>query len=207
MGFNFSKQSLPNVNKMNSNNFIGNKIWSQPAFDSRPEPCRPRVDPGPPLSLFALLSKDGKLMANPRFKTEICRNFKERAKCIYGDKCQFAHGRRELRDVVRNSKYKTKPCQKYWLIGYCAYGPRCNFLHDEASEQELMDWNSIHNDQSVGSTSRPTTPTTLFEVNHDMVEDTMLSKGSLLSMNYQIHPTPIPSKEINDQVIGVWTAP
>ena len=64
--FNFSKQSLPNVNKMNSNNFIGNKIWLQPAFDSRPEPCRPRVDPGPPLSLFALLSKDGKLMANPR---------------------------------------------------------------------------------------------------------------------------------------------
>ena len=71
-------------------------------------------------------------MGNPRYKTEICRNFKERAKCIYGDKCQFAHGRRELRDVVRNSKYKTKPCQKYWLIGYCAYGPRCNFLHDEA---------------------------------------------------------------------------
>ena len=84
-------------------------------------------------------------IGNPRYKTEICRNFKERSKCIYGDKCQFAHGRRELRDVIRNSKYKTKPCQKYWLIGYCAYGPRCNFLHDEASEQELMDWNSIHN--------------------------------------------------------------
>ena len=64
--FSFTRQSLPNVNKMNSSNFIGNKIWLQPAFDSRPEPCRPRVDPGPPLSLFALLSKDGKLMANPR---------------------------------------------------------------------------------------------------------------------------------------------
>ncbi len=45
--------------------------------------------------------------------------------------CQFAHGRRELRDVVRNNKYKTKLCQKYWVAGYCAYGPRCNFLHDE----------------------------------------------------------------------------
>merc|ERR1712193_383404 len=157
------------------------------------------LDPG--------MSLDPERMGNPRYKTEICRNFKKGSKCIYGDKCQFAHGRRELRDVIRNSKYKTKPCQKYWLIGYCAYGPRCNFLHDEASEQELMDWNSIHNDQSVGSTSRPTTPTTLFEVNHDMVEDTMMTKGSLLSMNYQIHPTPIPSKEINDQGIGVWTAP
>ena len=53
-----------------------------------------------------------------------------------GDKCQFAHGRRELRDVIRNSKYKTKLCQKYWLVGYCAYGPRCNFLHYELEADE-----------------------------------------------------------------------
>ena len=68
--------------------------------------------------------------ANPRFKTEICRNFKEKGTCLYGDLCQFAHGKHELRgDVVRHSKYKTKPCQKYWVAGYCAYGPRCNFVH------------------------------------------------------------------------------
>eukprot|EP00095_Tigriopus_kingsejongensis_P003644 maker-scaffold606_size125303-snap-gene-0.18 protein:Tk03644 transcript:maker-scaffold606_size125303-snap-gene-0.18-mRNA-1 annotation:"zinc finger protein" len=73
--------------------------------------------------------------SNPRYKTEVCRNFKERSKCIYGDQCQFAHGRRELRDVVRNTKYKTKHCQKYWITGYCAYGPRCNFLHNERDEQ------------------------------------------------------------------------
>merc|ERR1712166_902571 len=36
---------------------------------------------------------------NPRYKTEICRNFKERSNCIYGKKCQFAHGRQELCDV------------------------------------------------------------------------------------------------------------
>ena len=64
---------------------------------------------------------------------------------LLGDKCQFAHGRRELRDVVRNTKYKTKTCQKYWKVGYCAYGPRCNFLHDELDEQTLMDWNSLYN--------------------------------------------------------------
>ena len=68
--------------------------------------------------------------ANPRFKTEICRNFKEKGTCLYGDLCQFAHGKHELRgDVVRHAKYKTKPCQKYWVAGYCAYGPRCNFVH------------------------------------------------------------------------------
>ncbi len=48
----------------------------------------------------------------------------ERSRCVYGDNCQFAHGRRELREVVRNTKYKTKPCQKYWITGYCVYGPR-----------------------------------------------------------------------------------
>lgn len=68
--------------------------------------------------------------ANPRFKTEICRNFKEKGTCLYGDLCQFAHGKHELRrDLVRHSKYKTKLCQKYWIAGYCAYGPRCNFIH------------------------------------------------------------------------------
>ena len=72
--------------------------------------------------------------ANPRFKTEICRNFKEKGTCLYGDLCQFAHGKHELRgDVVRHAKYKTKPCQKYWVAGYCAYGPRCNFVHQVKS--------------------------------------------------------------------------
>lgn len=69
--------------------------------------------------------------ANPRFKTEICRNIKEKGSCLYGDLCQFAHGKDEVRDVVKHNKYKTKLCQKYWLHGYCAYGPRCNFVHCE----------------------------------------------------------------------------
>merc|ERR1712079_186034 len=157
------------------------------------------LDPG--------MSLDPQRMGNPRYKTEICRNFKQRSKCIFGNKCQFAHGRRELREVIRNSKYKTKPCQKYWLIGYCAYGPRCNFLHDEASEQELMDWSSLHNYQSIGSTSRPNTPTNLLEVNHEMGEDCMIFNRPSLPTNYRIDPTPIPSKEISDKGIGVWTAP
>nr|XP_040570296.1 mRNA decay activator protein ZFP36L2-like isoform X2 [Lepeophtheirus salmonis] len=72
-----------------------------------------------------------------RYKTEMCRNFKERSRCIYGEQCQFAHGRTDLRDVVRNTKYKTKLCQKYWISGYCAYGPRCNFLHDEGIAKQL----------------------------------------------------------------------
>lgn len=67
---------------------------------------------------------------NPRFKTEFCRNFREKGFCVYGEQCQFAHGRNELRpDIVKHSKYKTKMCSKFWINGYCAYGPRCNFIH------------------------------------------------------------------------------
>jgi len=72
-------------------------------------------------------------LANPRFKTEMCRNYKDKGNCLYGDQCQFAHGNHELRqDVMRHNKYKTKLCQKYWIAGHCAYGPRCNFIHREA---------------------------------------------------------------------------
>jgi len=80
---------------------------------------------------------DASGVSNPRFKTEICRNFKEKGTCLYGDLCQFAHGKHELRkDVVRHNKYKTKHCQKYWIAGYCAYGPRCNFIHQEKENQK-----------------------------------------------------------------------
>ena len=38
--------------------------------------------------------------SNPRFKTEICRNFKDKGTCHYGDLCQFAHGNHDLRVKV-----------------------------------------------------------------------------------------------------------
>jgi len=79
---------------------------------------------------------DGPLSGNSRFKTEICRNFKEKGQCLYGELCQFAHGSEEMRNVGQHNKYKTKRCQKYWIAGYCAYGPRCNFLHNE--ERDLV---------------------------------------------------------------------
>jgi len=86
-----------------------------------------------------LNSTSGYRSANPRFKTEVCRNFKEKGTCLYGDLCQFAHGKHELRrDVARHAKYKTKLCQKYWIAGYCAYGPRCNFIHQEIEREAAM---------------------------------------------------------------------
>ncbi|XP_062292656.1 mRNA decay activator protein ZFP36L1b [Scomber scombrus] len=65
-----------------------------------------------------------------RYKTELCRPFKEHGICKYGDKCQFAHGMHELRNLSRHPKYKTELCRTFHTIGYCPYGPRCHFIHN-----------------------------------------------------------------------------
>lgn len=51
--------------------------------------------------------------------------------CKYGDKCQFAHGKEQLRQTQKHPKYKTEKCKSFWATGSCRYGTRCKFLHDE----------------------------------------------------------------------------
>jgi len=66
-----------------------------------------------------------------RYKTEMCRQYIEKIKCAYGDKCQFAHGKQDMRPVTRHPKYKTEPCRSFNSAGYCPYGQRCHFVHKE----------------------------------------------------------------------------
>ena len=66
-----------------------------------------------------------------RYKTELCRPFEEHGHCKYGDKCQFAHGAQELRNLARHPKYKTELCRTYHTVGFCPYGPRCHFVHND----------------------------------------------------------------------------
>ena len=60
--------------------------------------------------------------------------------CPYGDRCQYAHGRSELRYnnneipsiievLTSNQKYKTKDCREFLRKGFCPYGETCNYLH------------------------------------------------------------------------------
>jgi len=63
------------------------------------------------------------------YKTELCRSFVETGACRYGVKCQFAHGKSELRPVLRHPKYKTEICKTFHTLGTCPYGTRCRFIH------------------------------------------------------------------------------
>ena len=73
-----------------------------------------------------------------RYKTELCRQFSENGECKYGDKCQFAHGYNDLKDVNRHPKYKTDFCKTFHSKGFCPYGPRCHFIHDLNEKFELV---------------------------------------------------------------------
>nr|ABV54790.2 Tis11-like protein [Tritia obsoleta] len=73
----------------------------------------------------------GRGVNSSRYKTELCRPFEESGHCKYGDKCQFAHGAHELRNLSRHPKYKTELCRTYHSVGFCPYGPRCHFIHNE----------------------------------------------------------------------------
>lgn len=66
-----------------------------------------------------------------RYKTEMCRPFEEQGFCKYSEKCQFAHGIHELRNLARHPKYKTELCRTYHTVGFCPYGPRCHFVHND----------------------------------------------------------------------------
>lgn len=63
------------------------------------------------------------------YKTELCRKWTERGSCRYGSKCQFAHGKEELRPVERHHLYRTQLCRTFYHTGQCPYGSRCCFIH------------------------------------------------------------------------------
>lgn len=74
-----------------------------------------------------------------RYKTELCRQFEESGSCCYGPRCQFAHGRVELRSVARHPKYKTDLCRPFHTTGLCPYGARCHFIHNDDDGRRTAD--------------------------------------------------------------------
>lgn len=79
-------------------------------------------------SLYSSLAPSNQVFLCP-LQTELCRSWEETGTCRYGSKCQFAHGREELRPVMRHPKYKTEICRTFATTGTCPYGTRCRFVH------------------------------------------------------------------------------
>ncbi|KAL1223632.1 Zinc finger CCCH domain-containing protein 15 [Cardamine amara subsp. amara] len=71
-------------------------------------------------------------------KTELCNKWQETGTCPYGDHCQFAHGIKELRPVIRHPRYKTEVCRMVLAGDNCPYGHRCHFRHSLSEQEKLM---------------------------------------------------------------------
>lgn len=75
-----------------------------------------------------------------RFKTELCNNLIELGNCKYGDRCHYAHGAHELRQVSRrHPKYRTEKCKNFELTGKCPFGPRCSYVHPKPDLDSMIE--------------------------------------------------------------------
>ena len=75
---------------------------------------------------------------DPKYKTEMCKNWERKSSCPYNNKCRFAHGKEELmiKELESNPNYKAKDCLNFFKFGFCTYGRRCCFRHDERKFNE-----------------------------------------------------------------------
>ncbi|KAL6993993.1 hypothetical protein U1Q18_012102 [Sarracenia purpurea var. burkii] len=71
-------------------------------------------------------------------KTELCNKWQVTGKCPYGENCQFAHGIRELRPVIRHPRYKTEVCRMVLAGDTCPYGHRCHFRHSLTDQERVL---------------------------------------------------------------------
>ncbi|KAK6464962.1 hypothetical protein DFJ63DRAFT_310064 [Scheffersomyces coipomensis] len=116
--FNFEKQQLllqSNGVMFDSNHRNGSTSSTSSLDDSRK---------------FGFSSKMNQPSVNTQlYKTELCASFMKMGICPYGNKCQFAHGENELKNVDRPPKWRSKACANWTKFGSCRYGNRCCFKH------------------------------------------------------------------------------
>jgi len=100
------------------------------------------------------------------YKTRLCLKWEQMGECSFGDRCNFAHGRQELRHQftsievseawrtqpqpihTKAGSLKTRLCSKYHQFGICPYADKCKFAH---GYQELA--SNLHCECSVGVSS------------------------------------------------------
>ncbi|WAR20173.1 TISB-like protein [Mya arenaria] len=116
------------------------------------EPCDRLVNNNTNLNNQQQQQQQKQAVNSSRYKTELCRPFEESGHCKYADKCQFAHGMHELKQLNRHPKYKTELCRTFHSKGFCPYGPRCNFVHND----DLSNMNE-QNNRMTSQTQQPAT--------------------------------------------------
>uniref|UniRef100_A0A3B5LA22 mRNA decay activator protein ZFP36 n=1 Tax=Xiphophorus couchianus TaxID=32473 RepID=A0A3B5LA22_9TELE len=77
-------------------------------------------------------------VCSTRYKTALCTSYAASGFCKYAERCQFAHGLRELHVPCRHPKYKTELCRNYHTAGYCFYGGRCLFVHSPTEMRQIQ---------------------------------------------------------------------
>jgi hypothetical protein len=110
---------------------------------------------------------------NNKYKTALCNNFEQSGECRLGDRCHFAHGKEELRNVfdplppnkgmtrsgpkpIQNysggsqpPNYKTSKC-RFYESGHCKYGKSCNFAHGDEELRSSTQKPKPHTPSSTG---------------------------------------------------------
>ena len=110
------------------------------------------VPPSTPVPEIKTGDIEDELSAQNLYKTELCRSFQETGTCRYGTKCQFAHGKHELRPVIRHPKYKTEVCKTFHTIGTCPYGRRCRFIHTRKIDEPVTPQSPLKTPEDQPST-------------------------------------------------------
>jgi len=113
--------------QLSSQEFTGG--WDTPTSPIKPEKDDDSESNGSNQKPKRNIDIEDELVRQNLYKTELCLSWGETGTCRYGGKCQFAHGKQELRPVLRHPKYKTEVCKTFSNTGHCPYGKRCRFVH------------------------------------------------------------------------------
>jgi hypothetical protein len=116
---------------------------------------------------------------NILYKTVMCKEFMEHGgQCPREQKCQFAHGKADLRDPRSHPIYKTSLCRQFLETKQCPRGNNCYHAHNVSELKTRIRRSTSHqNDggEPVASSAAPPTQVSDGENGIDMVN--LLANG------------------------------
>ena len=148
---------------------------------------------------------------NARYKTALCKHFNTPQGCSYGDKCQFAHGQQELKQIdntkinnqnfipqnnkqKNNLNYKIVKCKNWEKDKTCKYGAHCTFAHGDS---ELR--NKADNLYQMGPNMGMMFPTFMMDMSQMMGNPQFdMSQMTMAPMMMGMNPAAVPAQMPNN---------